>query len=137
MPSKNRVASRLSILTKVCCFFCYSLCLQFHRKYCFNVLTRFLTYFKGHKEIESLVKQEDHLVKRREKLRIKRECYLQTLSLLCGKAVLQTMELFFIISKLLLKIRNIFCINILILHTCKSYFNATFRSCYHPDCRMT
>ncbi|XDV42854.1 hypothetical protein PO909_011448 [Leuciscus waleckii] len=56
MSSKNRDASRLSILTK------------------------------GHKEIESLVKQEDHLVKRREKLRIKRECYLQTLSLLCDKS---------------------------------------------------
>ncbi|XP_077095060.1 MAX dimerization protein MGA a isoform X3 [Siphateles boraxobius] len=56
MPSKNREASRLSILTE------------------------------GRKEIESLVKQEDHLIKRREKLRIKRECYLQTLSLLCDKS---------------------------------------------------
>ncbi|KAK7142696.1 hypothetical protein R3I94_012146 [Phoxinus phoxinus] len=56
MPSTNRDASRLSILTK------------------------------SHTEIESLVKQEHHLVKRREKLRIKRECYLQTLSLLCDKS---------------------------------------------------
>ncbi|XP_039529671.1 MAX dimerization protein MGA a isoform X5 [Pimephales promelas] len=45
-----------------------------------NILTQ------GCKEIESLVKQEDHLAKRREKLRIKRERYLQTLSLLCDKS---------------------------------------------------
>lgn len=55
-PSKSLEASRMSILTK------------------------------AHKEIESLVKQEDHLVKRREKLQIKREHYLQTLSLLCDKS---------------------------------------------------
>ncbi|XP_048046886.1 MAX dimerization protein MGA a isoform X2 [Megalobrama amblycephala] len=41
---------------------------------------------KAQKEIESLVKQEDHLVISREKLRIKRERYLQTLSLLCDKS---------------------------------------------------
>ncbi|XP_052009843.1 MAX gene-associated protein-like isoform X2 [Xyrauchen texanus] len=38
------------------------------------------------KEIESLVKQEDKLVKRRGKLRIKRERYIQTLSLLSDKS---------------------------------------------------
>ncbi|KAI2654168.1 hypothetical protein H4Q32_010808 [Labeo rohita] len=38
------------------------------------------------KEIESLVKKEDHLVERREKLRFKRQRYLQTLSLLCDKS---------------------------------------------------
>lgn len=59
--------------------------------YCFDMFS----YFKAQKEIESLVKQEDHLVISREKLRIKRERYLQTLSLLCGKAFFQTVELFF------------------------------------------
>ncbi len=48
--------------------------------------------FKAQKEIESLVKQEDRLVKKRQRLQTKRQCYLQTLSKLCGKAVFQTVE---------------------------------------------
>ncbi|XP_067312032.1 MAX dimerization protein MGA a isoform X3 [Pseudorasbora parva] len=55
-PSKSLEASKMSILTK------------------------------AHKEIESLVKHEDHLINRKEKLQIKRERYLQTLSLLCDKS---------------------------------------------------
>lgn len=60
--------------------------------YCFDMFS----YFKAQIEIESLVKQEDHLVTSREKLRVKRERYLQTLSQLCGKAVFQTGIIFFI-----------------------------------------
>ncbi|XP_052436015.1 MAX dimerization protein MGA a isoform X3 [Carassius gibelio] len=37
-------------------------------------------------EIESLVKQDDRLMKKKQRLQIKRERYLQTLSLLCDKS---------------------------------------------------
>lgn len=53
-------------------------------------------YFKAQKEIKSLIKQEDRLVKKRQRLQIKRQCYLQTLSQLCGKAVFQTGIIFFL-----------------------------------------